>query len=556
MPVLDLLFYPVIGGAVLLPAAWVRRRLGDPLEALALGAGYGVLLWAGVGLARFFLVLPSSTARTIGLVALAASAGALVIISLPLWGRARVGATKLLPPLGDQGRGTPPFLLAIVAAAALTLGLEASLPHFDLAERYYDWFVHFDLARVFHSATAVDLARHWGDATVTTRTPLYNLLASVALTVFGDRFSVFQVLTAAVAWLWILPFALLARRLLNSWAPAVTALAAISPLVLHTTTYASSKGLVTFFALLALERYLALREAPPDRVLLLSLQLGLFSAATVMSHSGFVGFPLALVAMYAWEVIRRRRPWRGLATTALTGALVAIPWYAWAIAQYGFQAGVFGYPRAPYASVLRWLFDRLLIPPTSFLPVTLPLERYVVQPLETYFLIYIGTATGALGLVFLFRALAQNLNRHTRIHAGRVEWPLLCFAVAGILVADVLHEGVLSNNASTFCVPGMLALLLLAVRANPLTRFFVVASLVEMTVFEVVVLLWVWSPASSGLLNAEVAQANHLRFLGQDALAAGLFLVATGLVAAAACVWPWIRMPAEAASGRTRSAAA
>ena len=94
MPVLDLLFYPVMAGAVLLPVAWVRRRLRDPLEALALGAGYGVLLCAGVGLARFFLVLPSSTARTIGLVALAASAGALVIISLPLWGRARVGASS------------------------------------------------------------------------------------------------------------------------------------------------------------------------------------------------------------------------------------------------------------------------------------------------------------------------------------------------------------------------------------------------------------------------------------------------------------------------------
>jgi hypothetical protein len=275
-----------------------------------------------------------------------------------------------------------------------------------------------------------------------------------------------------------------------------------------------------------------------------------------MSHSGFVGFPLALVAMYAWDVVRRRRPWLGLATTALTGALVAIPWYAWAIAQYGLQAGVFGYPRAPYASVLRWLFDRLLILPTSFLPLTLPPERYVVQPLETYFLLFIGTATGLLGLVFLFRALAQNLNQRTRLHAGPAEWPLLGFAIAGILVADVLHEGVLSNNASTFCVPGMLALLLLAVRANPLTRFFEVVSLVEMVVFEVVVLIWVWSPAGSGLLNAQVAQAHNLRFLGQDTLDAGLLLVAAGFAAAMVCIWPRVRRPVEVASDRPGTAAA
>src|SRR5438270_4236186 len=488
---MDVLFCPLVLAALLLPVIWVGRRHTDHLETLAVAAGYGVLGAAAIGLARFFVALPASTPRLAGLLAF----GLCVVAAAILWKVAAsshgdVAIQRSDTPARRSGalqRIRVSLLLAVVSAALISVGIEASLPHYDLAERYYDWFVHFDLARVFHAATAADLGRHWGEATVTTRTPLYNLVGSLALTYLGDRLAVFQVFTAAVAWLWILPFALLARRLVGGWAPAVTALAGLSPLVLHTTTYASSKGLVTFFALLALERYLALREAPAKSVLLLSLQLGLFSAATVMSHSGFVGFPLALVGMYAWDVIRRRRRWRGLATTALTGALVAIPWYAWAIAQYGFQAGVFGYPRAPYASVLRWLFDRLLILPTSFLPVTLPLERYVVQPLETYFLIYIGTATGVLGLVFLFRALAQNLNRRTRIHAGGVEWPLLCFAVAGILVADVLHEGVLSNNASTFCVPGMLALLLLAMRVNPLTRFFVVASLFEITVFEVVV---------------------------------------------------------------------
>ncbi len=549
---MDLLFYPVITGAILLPVAWVLRRHGDHLEALALGAAFGVLVWAGIGLARFFLVLPLSAARLTGLLALAGAAVALVILLAALAPAPHSAMATLARTRRPINR---PFLLAILAAVALTLGMEASLPHLDLAERYYDWFVHFDLARVFHTGTAADLTRHWGDATLTTRTPLYNLLGSVALTVLGDRFTVFQVLTAAVAWLWILPFALLARRLLKGWAPAVTALAAISPLVLHTTTYASSKGLVTFFALFALERFLVLREAPPATVMSVSLQLGLFCAGTVMSHSGFVGFPLALLAMYAWDLVRRRRLWRGLAMTVVSGALVVIPWYAWAIAEYGLQAGVFGYPRAPYASVLRWLFDRLLILPTSFWPLTLPLDRYVVQPLETYFLLYIGTATGVLGLVFLFRAMAQNLNRRTRIYLGPIEWPLLCFAGVGILVADVLHEGVLSNNAGTFCIPGMLALLLLAVRANPLTRFFVVASLIEMTVFEVAVLLWVWSPAGSGRPNAQVAQLHQLRVLGQDVLVFGLLLMAAGITAAVVCVWPWIRRPSEVASDRPQAVA-
>src|SRR5438034_787964 len=320
---MDLLFYPLVLAALLLPVIWVGRRHTDHVETLALAAGYGVLGAAAIGLARFFVALPASTPRLAGLLAF----GLCVVAAVILWkvtasSRGDVAIQRSDTPARRSGalqRIRVSLLLAVVSAALLSVGIEASLPHYDLAERYYDWFVHFDLARVFHAATAADLGRHWGEATVTTRTPLYNLVGSLALTYLGDRLAVFQVFTAAVAWLWILPFALLARRLVGGWAPAVTALAGLSPLVLHTTTHAS------------------------------------------------------------------------------------------------------------YDSVLRWAFDRFLILPTSLLPLTLPLDRYVAHPIETYFLVFIGTATGLLGVAYLLRALAQNLNRRTRIRAGSLEAPVLWF---------------------------------------------------------------------------------------------------------------------------------
>src|SRR5437763_1493633 len=430
---MDLLFYPLVLAALLLPVIWVGRRHTDHVETLALAAGYGVLGAAAIGLARFFVALPASTPRLAGLLAF----GLCVVAAVILWKVAAsshgdVAIQRSDTPARRSGalqRIRVSLLLAVVSAALISVGIEASLPHYDLAERYCDWFVHFDLARVFHAATAADLGRHWGEATVTTRTPLYNLVGSLALTYLGDRLAVFQVFTAAVAWLWILPFALLARRLVGGWAPAVTALAGLSPLVLHTTTYASSKGLVTFFALLAL---------------------------------------------------------------------------------------------------------------------TLPRDRYVAHPIETYFLVFIGTATGLLGVAYLLRALAQNLNRRTRIRAGSLEAPVLWFAAGGILVADLLHEGVVSNNAGTFCVPGLLVLMLLALRANPLTRAFLIVSLVETIAFELAVLWWAWSPAGGGRPNALVAQANHLRFLGQDTLPIGIILLIAGIVLAVVCVWPHIRAQAEA----------
>ena len=532
----------------------------DHLDALAVAAGYTVLGAAAIGLARFFFTLPASGPRFAGLLAiglcLTAATVLFVIARLSHRSMAIQHADETARDSGRAPRLRASLLLAVASAALISVGIEASLPHYDLAERYYDWFVHFDLARIFHAATAADLGRHWGEATVSTRTPLFNLVGSLFLTAMGDRLQVFQVFTAAVAWLWVLPFALLARRLVGGWAPAVTALAGLSPLVLHTTTYASSKGLVAFFALLALERYLVLRDAPAERVTSLSWQFGLFSAATVMTHSGFLGFPLALFALYAWDALRRRRRWRDLLLSTATAALVAIPWYVWAIAQYGLRAGVFGYPHAHYDSVLRWAFDRFLILPTSLLPVTFPLERYVVHPIETYFLLFIGTATGLLGVAYLLRALAQNLNRRTRIRIGSLEAPVLWFAASGIVVADLLHEGVVSNNAGTFCLPGLLALMLLALRANPLTRAFLVVSLVETIVCEILVLWWTWSPAGSGRPNALVAQANHLRFLGQDTLPIGIVLLIAGALLAVMCVWPHIRLQVDAHSRASGAAAA
>jgi hypothetical protein len=538
----------------------VVRLRSDRLERLAVSAGYVVLGAAAIGLARFFVVLPASGPRLAGLLAVGLCLiAAAILFRLAVTSHRSAAIQRADTPAPRSGARSwmrSSLLLAVASVALISMGIEASLPHYDLAERYYDWFVHFDLARIFHAATAADLGRHWGEATVTTRTPLYNLVGSLFLNFAGDRLEVFQVFTAAVAWLWVLPFALLARRLVGGWAPAVTALAGLSPLVVHTTTYASSKGLVAFFALLALERYLALRDAPAERVTSLSWQFGLFSAATVMTHSGFLGFPLALFALFAWEALRRRLRWRDFLLSGATATLVALPWYVWAIAQYGLRAGVFGYPHAPYDSVLRWAFDRFLILPTSLLPLTLPFDRYVVHPIETYFLLFIGTATGMLGVTYLLRALAQNLNRRTRIKAGSLEAPLFWFAAGGIIVADLLHEGVVSNNAGTFCLPGLLALLLLALRINPLTRAFLIVSLVETIVFEVMVLWWAWSPAGSGRPNALAAQANHLRFLGQDTLPIGIILLVAGVVLAVICVWPQIRAQVDAPSRASSAAAA
>ena len=83
---MDLLFYPLVLAALLLPVIWVGRRHTDHVETLALAAGYGVLGAAAIGLARFFVALPASTPRLAGLLAFGLCVVAAVIrmvIDLP-----------------------------------------------------------------------------------------------------------------------------------------------------------------------------------------------------------------------------------------------------------------------------------------------------------------------------------------------------------------------------------------------------------------------------------------------------------------------------------------
>lgn len=52
-------------GAILLPAFWFARH-HEAVEALARGAGLGVIAWGAIALARFFLLLPWGTPRLVG----------------------------------------------------------------------------------------------------------------------------------------------------------------------------------------------------------------------------------------------------------------------------------------------------------------------------------------------------------------------------------------------------------------------------------------------------------------------------------------------------------
>ncbi|HYM49243.1 MAG TPA: hypothetical protein VET65_01605 [Candidatus Limnocylindrales bacterium] len=520
---MDLLWYPLLAGALLLPAAWLWRRHA-PVEAVALGAAIGVAGWAAGALGRFFLVLAPGPPRTAGLLALAGAA--LGSGTLVWWTRAD-------QPDRPTRRGPSPrtLLLAIAGVAAMTLGIEATVPHYGIAMLFWDWWEHFDLANFYRAPSG--FWRSYGDgSTITSRTPLFNLLASLALSAVGDRFTIFQVVAAAVGWLWALPAALLARRVLGSPGSGLIAALALSPMILFCTAYTWPKGLVLFCALLALERFLGLTAAPADAAPRRGLEFGLAGGLTVMAHAGFVGYLLPLYVLLGRDALRRRR-WRAGLLAVLMAALVALPWYAWAVAQYGWRAGLLGYPQPASPSIGLWIVDHVVILASSLLPASLGMYRGIGL-LPDLFIMYLGSAVGLLGAGFLLRTLARLLGRRpatARPDRGPAR-AIVAYAAGGVLIATVLINGWGNGWAAAQAVflPALITLTMVALARWPATRAMVLIAVLECLVVTAAALIYMWSAGGVREPNAVLAAQMRVRFLGQDTWPLGIAI----LVAAAA----------------------
>jgi hypothetical protein len=515
---LDLVFYPVMLSALLIPCVWFLKR-HDAIEGLALGACVAIAALGSVALARFFLLLPSGTPRLYGMIALALTIGALAVL-------ARVCGLRGRPPIADHPArvGLP----VVIAVAATTLGIEASVPHFGIAMLYYDWWEHFDLARFYEAPTA--LWRVYQDgSTVTSRTPLFNLLGSLALSLFGDRFTILQVLTASMGWLWALPAALLARRFLQDKSATWVALLALSPLILFSTTYTWPKGLAIFFVLLALERFLALRQAASLDAPPIALQLGLASGLAVMAHAGYAAYLVPVYALLARDAFRVRwRRWT-LAVGCVAAVLVALPWYAWAVAQYGWRMGLLGYPQPGYASPVLWLIDHVTIVASSLLPIDIVVPGISGDPVQAFFIAYMRTASGLLGAAFLVRLLARALRGGAA--PDREIRPLLAFGLGGMLIATVLINGWGNGwaSAQAVLIPALLTLTLAGLRRASMTTAMARVAFSECAAVVGLALLFLWSGAASSQPNARLTSIEHIRFLGQDAWPLGIALLLAGV---------------------------
>jgi hypothetical protein len=246
---------------------------------------------------------------------------------------------------------------------------------------YYDWWMHFDEARVLAGVGPVDIV--WTDQnyTLASRTPLFNLVTASVMEFFGRHFWVHQMASVLCSSCFVAPVYLLVRdRFGRRAAWLALLLAPLNLWMLHLAWFTWSKMLAAYFVLLGLHFYLRsvrVRPADPGRGARLFLAFWVCGLLGFMTHQSAAVFvvPLLLHAL-ALAIVRNKYlpAFREVVTALAVAALIVEPWYVWLIARLGPNAVLHTTPvtqshpatRFRFLEIFSWVAHNLF---TSVVPL-------------------------------------------------------------------------------------------------------------------------------------------------------------------------------------------
>ena len=402
----------------------------DPDERAAAAGGFG---FAFVGLSAFLAHLSGADPTR---------------VNAAVWTVAVVTAVAALAASGRRSLPAVSWPLVLLwALFYLTLvGVQGLTPVYAGGNWYGDWWEHYSIAQAYLGTEGGHATVWFGDYNLASRTPLFSLAAAFALSVFGDRFWVYQVASTFASSLFILPLFLLARTLAGRRAALLGAgFVFFNTWLIHDATFTWMKLVSAYFLLLALAFYIRFRESADGGLLCTSALCG---ALAFMSHQSAAYFLAALVADH-W-LFRPRTPlsWRqaGLATAMV--ALVVWPWHWWVSHLYGVVGTVQANPvlSSGTPTLVRLLRGGAENAVTSLVPVPFidflrggrfPADKLLFRLVQ----LYVNPLAGALTLSVIASLLCTWRRPSSTFVRGyhRLQGPLVALVFGGsILLALVI----------------------------------------------------------------------------------------------------------------------
>lgn len=209
-----------------------------------------------------------------------------------------------------------------------------------------DWYGHWQRCQFFLKRPDVNILFNGVDS-LPQRPPLVNVVVADWLAMTGNAFANYQLAMTAWSSLAFLPAALLALRAARavprgSTDRAISLLTVFfmaSPMAVQNATFAWTKLPAAVFTLAAVEFFLAARPWAGDGIRRVPAVLcGLCVAAAVLAHYSAAPYAIVLAGVWLASGLRAgpRLPWvTATAAAGLTGLLLLMTWFGWALAVYG-----------------------------------------------------------------------------------------------------------------------------------------------------------------------------------------------------------------------------
>jgi len=300
----------------------VRRLRWSPMEKLCGAVGLSLIL---VWLAGWAIYLAAPGGWTFGAAGISVICAVLGVLG---WRDARSLAAS------DRVRRS---LAGLAFLVVWTLVMLATIRHYSGAGWTGDWLEHFSRTLVYlhHLPAETEV---FGGYRIPSRPPMEHVLTALIMAQTQDRFEIYQAVFSFLNLLVFLPCCLMLPLVARPWKSGVyplTALFALSPVMMVNATYTGSKPLAAFFVVLALAFYLrGWKKNDPVRMSAAFLA----AAGGAVAHYSALPYAVFLALHYLIAVFPRRTGrWRELAGIAVAGSVPLLAWFGWCLATFGFR---------------------------------------------------------------------------------------------------------------------------------------------------------------------------------------------------------------------------
>ncbi|MFC1496249.1 ArnT family glycosyltransferase [Candidatus Margulisiibacteriota bacterium] len=311
--------------------------------------------------------------------------------------------------------------------------LESILPIFSGGRWYIDWANHYQTSQVF-------LNKFGSGAQAVSRTPLYNLVQTFFLSLFGGDFFNFQITNVVLGSFFILALYLVAKKLFNEQTGLIAIIIVLlNPWFLHISWYSWPKMLTVFFILLSVYHYLLFKESRSKTNLVLT---AFYAALGYLTHPLAIIYFAAIIIDYLFSC-RSEKKLLNFIKLLVYFVTITLPWHFYTVIAFGLkhQLNVFS-PFSTYqseynANLLSFLVTRIHNAIFSFLPFSLVelIARFFMRGPITFAIIlkelvdyYFNPLSGALtltGCIIILAGVFGQLKKSdytTRINFSNFFW--------------------------------------------------------------------------------------------------------------------------------------